>query len=892
MATSEQILAAIYRVIDKGELDIKPYEDAFSCIRNMCDESGKKDVTMTAKLKGKLRKATLMAKEQGVDSFFAPSFDLNKRILCWESTESFDSYMLYMEIDRPRDKQFYLPRRKQLKPLADAMQELYEHKIELLAISLPPGVGKALANNTPILTRNGWKNHGDLVVGDEVIGMDGKFKKVIAVHPKCQLDCLVEFTNGESIVCHENHEWMVNDRGRRVDRVYTAETKRLEKRKLESGGESGHRGHRYVVQIPHKKYVVGENKDIFDPYTLGVWLGDGANRNPRICCAEKDKCVIDRIIKNGFPVRWFTRHKVTGVLYFDFDIRKQLQCFGMCHSRKTLPKHIPQEYLTASVEQRLNLLAGLIDTDGCLAGNKFQFTTSEESLRDSFVELISTFGWRASVIVVSPSISSSGITSRKKHYVIGFTPDCEIPCEIERKRNKSPRKQRMIAIRSIKRIEPQEGNCITVEGDGMYLAGRTMIPTHNTTLALFFLTWVAGKDPDKPILTSSHNNDFLTGSYNEILRMIDPQGEYRWKDVFPELSVIQTNAKAMMIDIGKDKHDCKRFMTLEFSSIGSGNAGKVRAQSLLYCDDLVESIEQAMSRTQMDKLWTKYSVDCRQRKIGDCVELHIATRWSVNDVIGRLEQKYGGNGKSKFITVPALNENDESNFDYPIEAGFTTEFYREQREAMDDASWRALYMNEPIEREGQLYSEDALRRYFELPDGEPDAIIGVCDTKDKGSDFCVLPVAYQYGQDFYIEDVLCEDYAPAIVDVNLAQILLKNKVQLCQFESNAAGGKTAEKVQNMVKEKGGITKIVTKYTTQNKETKIIVNQPWVLEHCLFKDNSVIKNEKEYRSFIYQLCSYTLKGRNAHDDVPDAMAQLALYAQNLVTGEAKVFKRPW
>jgi predicted phage terminase large subunit-like protein len=274
------------------------------------------------------------------------------------------------------------------------------------------------------------------------------------------------------------------------------------------------------------------------------------------------------------------------------------------------------------------------------------------------------------------------------------------------------------------------------------------------------------------------------------------------------------------------------------------------------------------------------------------VELHIATRWSVNDVIGRLEQKYGGNGKSKFITVPALDENDESNFDYPIEAGFTTEFYREQREAMDDASWRALYMNEPIEREGQLYAEDALRRYFELPDGEPDAIIGVCDTKDKGSDFCVLPVAYQYGQDFYIEDVLCEDYAPAIVDVNLAQILLKNKVQLCQFESNAAGGKTAEKVQNAVKERGGITKIVTKYTTQNKETKIIVNQPWVLEHCLFKDNSTIKNEKEYRSFIYQLCAYTLKGRNAHDDVPDAMAQLALYAQNLTAGKIEIIARPW
>lgn len=892
MATNEQILTAIYRVIDSGKLEIKPYDDAFSCIRNMCDESGKKDVTMTAKLKGKLRKATLMAKEQGVDSFFAPSFDLNKRILCWEATESFDSYMLYTEILRPREKQFYLPRRKQLKILTDAMQDLADHKIELLAISLPPGVGKALANDTPILTRNGWKKHGDLVVGDEVIGMDGNFKKVIAVHPKCQLDCLVEFTNGESIVCHENHEWMVNDRGRRVNRVYTAETKRLEKRKLESGGEAGHRGHRYVVQIPHKKYIVGENKDIFDPYTLGVWLGDGANRNPRICCAEKDKCVIDRIIKNGFPVRWFTTHKVTGVLYFDFDIRKQLRSFGMCHSKKTTPKHIPQEYLTASIEQRLNLLAGLIDTDGCLAGNKFQFTTSEESLRDSFVELISTFGWRASISTEKPHTSSSGITARKEYYVIGFTPDCEIPCEIERKRNKSPRKQRMIAIRSIKRIVPQEGNCITVEGDGMYLAGKTMIPTHNTTLALFFLTWIAGKHPDKPILTGSHANSFLTGAYSECLRMLDPQGEYLWRDVFPGLQVISTNAKDMMIDIGRDKKDGKRFTTLEFTSIGSGNAGKVRAESLLYADDLIPSLEVALNETQLEKLWGQYTTDLRQRKIGDCVELSIATRWSRRDVIGRLQNYYGDSEKARFISIPALNEDDESNFDYPIDAGFSTEFYHQQREIMDSASWEALYMNQPVERSGLLYPQEELRRYFELPDREPDAILSVTDTKDKGTDYCVMPIAYQYGQDYYIEDVVCDNSSPDIVETRLVMKLLEHKVHMSRFESNSAGGRVAEKVQNEVKNRNGRTKITTKYTTQNKETKILMASPFVKQHFLFKDDSVIKDNKEYRKFLNMVCSYTMSGKNKWDDPVDALSMLADFVQSFTSAQVTVFNRPF
>lgn len=413
-----------------------------------------------------------------------------------------------------------------------------------------------------------------------------------------------------------------------------------------------------------------------------------------------------------------------------------------------------------------------------------------------------------------------------------------------------------------------------------------------TSLALFFLTWLAGRNPEKPILTGSHSNSFLEGAYAECLRMLDPNGEYCWEDVFPGSKVVLTNAKNMMIDIGIDKKHAKRFATLEFSSIGSGNAGKVRAENLLYCDDLVASSEVAFSNQQLMKLWDQYTTDLRQRKIGKCAELHIATRWSVHDVIGNLEAKYGSYWKAEFIAVPALDDNDESNFDYPIEAGFTTEFYRRQRDIMDDVSWRALYMNEPIEREGQLYQEESLRRYFDLPAGEPDAVLAVCDTKDRGSDFCVLPIAYQYGNDFYIEGVVCEDYAPNIVDINLAQALVAHKVQLCQFESNSAGGKTAEKVQGLVKEKGGITRITTKWTTANKETKILVNSAWVQEHCLFKDKSVIGKDKEYRTFMTQLCSYTLKGKNAHDDVPDAMAQLALFCQNMHAGKAELMGRLW
>ena len=409
-----------------------------------------------------------------------------------------------------------------------------------------------------------------------------------------------------------------------------------------------------------------------------------------------------------------------------------------------------------------------------------------------------------------------------------------------------------------------------------------------STVAMFALTWFGGKYPDAPILTGSHSNSWVRGAYDECLRIMDSKGEYLWGDVFPGVKVSNTNAKDCRIDLGRRK----RFETLEFTSIGTGNAGLYRAQTLLYCDDLVSGIEVAMSKERLDKLWEIYNTDLRQRKIGRCKELHIATRWSRVDIVGRLEEEYGDSERARFINVPALDENDESNFDYPYNVGFTTQFYHEQREIMEDANWRALYMGEPIERTGLLYPPDELRRYFELPDGEPDAIIAACDPKDKGSDYCCMPIAYQYGPDFYIESVICDNSSPKVVEPRLATALAEHRVQLARFESNQAGGRVAEKVQEMVKELGGRAKLSTKYTTSNKETKVLVNSPWVIKNCLFKDDSVYRGDREYKRFMQFVTGYTLGGKNKYDDTVDALAMLAEYIQSFALNKVEIVKRPF
>ena len=407
-----------------------------------------------------------------------------------------------------------------------------------------------------------------------------------------------------------------------------------------------------------------------------------------------------------------------------------------------------------------------------------------------------------------------------------------------------------------------------------------------TTLSIFFLSWIGGKNPELSVLGGSHSNSLLHGIFDELLRVLDKDGEYLYNDVFPLAPVVGNSGKELRIDLQTQK----RFETFEFSSIGSGNAGKVRCSRLLYCDDLIDGIETAMSRDRLDKLWQQYYTDLRQRKIGNCAELHVATRWSIWDPIGRLEQEYGDDKRAKFLVFPAMNKNDESNFDYPYSLGFTTEMYRQQRDIMDDASWRALYMGQPIEREGRVFDPTELRYYFSLPEVEPDSILAICDTKEQGDDYCAMPVFYQYGQDYYLDTWVCDNGKVETVMEKVVRTLVDRKVRICRIESNRGGTLFAADVQKRLKELGGITTITTKWTQSNKSTRIVTNSGFVKSNILFRDDKV--QNKEYRTAMNLVIGYTMTGKVKHDDPPDALALFVDMIASSDVNTAVVMRRPF
>lgn len=599
-----------------------------------------------------------------------------------------------------------------------------------MILTVPPRHGKQVADSTPVLTANrGWLTHGELVPGDEVFSPSGKPVRVLAVSEKTPSDWLVTLTNGTTVRCHEAHEWTVYDR--RAHREITRETRWLASTELLNG-------RRCNVQLPNIAAVEYPPAPLLiHPYVLGAWLGDGSRSKACITHAVSDAAVVDAVVAAGYEATARCVHASTGVVttYFSGDqvrsgtknlltgrLRLELSSLGLFG--RHVAKHIPDVYQTASVEQRLELLAGLVDTDGhCDPSGRIRIVTADAPLKDGIVRLLTGLGMRPYVETRLPRVSSSGVCGRKVHWAVGFQPTLEIPCRLERKRPKRLAPQRRVGVMSVKRAPNGEvGHCIQVDSaDGLYLITESLVPTHNSTLAsVNFPSWVLGDDP---------NLEFIACSYNSSLAM-DFSRKVRDRINDPKYAKLFPNTR-----LSDSSQSAERWNTSgKGGYVAAGVRGPItgRGAHIGVIDDPVKDREDAESEVIRQQIKNWYSSTFYTRLAPGGGVLIILTRWHDDDLAGWLiqtmveaEKEAAESGhwpedadKWEVVSYKAIASEDEAYRKagealhparYPIKA------LAKIKRTLVPRDWEALYQQNPVAEEGAYFTKDMFRYYAVQP---------------------------------------------------------------------------------------------------------------------------------------------------------------------------------
>ena len=427
--------------------------------------------------------------------------------------------------------------------------------------------------------------------------------------------------------------------------------------------------------------------------------------------------------------------------------------------------------------------------------------------------------------------------------------------------------------------------------------------TGKTTEFAFAASWLAGRKPNTPNLYSSYSDTITRAFYNAVLELMTDNDTYKYKDVFPHVTDIKTNAAEETIDINTKHH----YPTLTCRSIdGTLNGACDVDGGFLFADDLVSGIEEAMSKDRLQKLQNKVANNLLSRGKGTTKILWIGTRWSLFDPIGlRIDLLENGlkSGSRRFsiINLPALDEHDESNFDYPYRKGFSTNDYHQLRENFernnDMASWQAQYMGEPIERDGNLFNANEFSYFMgKLPDVEPDRVFMAVDPAFGGGDFVASPVCVQYGMKCYVVDVVYNDGDKRVTIPEIAFKAKQYKVTTIQVEANKSTESYAESLQKELDTIGyrAAVRLRSSASSTSKAQRIFDKAPDIREHFVFL--SAPQRTKEYNMFMKNVTSYSpflsKQGlRKQHDDAPDSLAQAA----ELLETESvsfHIFKRPW
>ena len=417
-----------------------------------------------------------------------------------------------------------------------------------------------------------------------------------------------------------------------------------------------------------------------------------------------------------------------------------------------------------------------------------------------------------------------------------------------------------------------------------------------STLMMMFFLWVMGRDSERSNLYCSYTDSVVGVLYNGILEVLNDKVTYLYKDIFPGKTVASTNAKDLLINLDRRK----RYASFTGRSLYGTLNGACDCDNILIADDLCKGLEQAINKDVMAKLWARTQTDLLSRAKQGSKKLWIGTRWSLIDPIGcRMEMLQNepklSHVKWREIRLPALDENDESNFNWKYGIGFDTQTFQGIRAGYernnDMASWNAVYQQQPIEREGSLFASGDMR-FFNgvLPNREPDRCFMAVDPAFGGSDFTAAPVCCQYENDIYVVDVVYTDGDKRESIPLLAKAVQKWHVRTMQIEANKMTEGYAEELQVYMRQNGVYCTVTTKPAPNNmsKEQRIFDRAPEIRESFVFLEHGL--RSKPYQQFMDNVFSFTIMKKNKHDDAPDSLAMAASMVFIYVNNFAHTFRR--
>ena len=418
-----------------------------------------------------------------------------------------------------------------------------------------------------------------------------------------------------------------------------------------------------------------------------------------------------------------------------------------------------------------------------------------------------------------------------------------------------------------------------------------------TTVLMFYCTWIIGRNSENSNLYSAYSDTITKAFYNGVLEIINDPYTYKWNEIFPEAKVVTTNSQEETINIDRKK----RYPSLTCRSLYGTLNGACDCNGIEISDDLIGGIEEALNKDRLIAAWSKVDNNLLPRAKEHAKILWCGTRWSIIDPAGiRMDllqnDEQFKNRRFRIINLPALDEHDESNFEYDYGVGFSTDYYRQRRASFernnDTASWAAQYMGEPIERDGALFTPDTMRYYNgELPDGEPDRIFMPVDPAFGGGDFVSGPVLVKYGFDLYVHDVVFDNGDKKVTQPLLVDAVMKYDVKAMRIEANKSTESYKDEVEVALKKKGKRINITSKAapTDKSKEQRIYDKAPDIRERMIFRESG--KRSKAYEMFMQNVFSFKVMGKNKHDDAPDSLAMgIDMDINN--TPRIEVFKRPF